>query len=82
MSGEWHDPERVRSWQELEDWFSGAREGHAVFYSPDTSPEWDDLWVRLSDGSEVGRGMRSFSLSNEDLRWLHELLAHHFGASK
>jgi hypothetical protein len=74
--------ERVRTWAELEDWFTGAREGLAVFYSPDTSPDWDDLWMRLSDSPEIGRGMRSFSLSNEDVRWLHRLLSHHFNQAQ
>ena len=66
--------ERVRTWRELEDWFTGSQEGHAIFYSPDTDPDWDDLWLRLSDGPELGRGMRSFSLSAGDLRWLHAVL--------
>ena len=76
-----YEVRRVRTWRDLEDWFSGMAEGHAVFYSPDTDPKWDDLWVRLSDGPEIGRGMRSFSLSNEDLRWLYELLRHHYASN-
>jgi len=67
---------------EIQDWFTGADKGHAVFYSPDTSPDYDDLWMRLSDTPEIGRGLRSFSLSTQDLRWLHELLSHHFPAEE
>lgn len=73
------DPQRIKTFSELHDWFTGAREGHAVFYSPNTNPDWDDLWLRLSDGPEIGRGIGSISLSNEDLRWLYTLLSHHFG---
>lgn len=76
MSG---DVRRVRTWQELEDWFTGAAEGRAVFYSPDTGPGWDDLWLRLGDEPELGRGVRSFSLSPDDLRWLHAVLARYLG---
>lgn len=71
--------DQIRTMEEFEDWFTGAREGNPVFYSPHVNPEWDDLWISLGDSPEIGRGTRSTSLSNADLRWIHTLLNLHFG---
>jgi hypothetical protein len=73
---------RVRTWAELEAWFTGEAEGVPVFYSPDTNPEWDDLWLRLDNEPELGRGMRSFSLSAEDLHWLRAVLNVYFASTR
>lgn len=77
------EPGKARTWAELEAWFTGENEGRLVVYSPDTNPEWDDLWLALDgDDSEIGRGMRSQSLSTADLRWLHTVLTLWLGEAR
>jgi hypothetical protein len=68
---------KAHTWAELEAWFTGENTGRAVFYSPDTNSEWDDLWFAVqtdTDEAEIGRGMRSISLSPTDLDWLKKVL--------
>jgi hypothetical protein len=68
---------KARTWADVEAWFTGEDRGRAVFYSPDTNPEWDDLWFAVESGeeeAELGRGMRSISLSQADLDWLRRVL--------
>lgn len=68
---------KARTWAEVEAWFTGEDTGRAVFYSPDTSPEWDDLWFAVqtdTQKAEIGRGLRSISVSAADLDWLRRVL--------
>jgi len=39
--------------------------------------EWEDLWVRFGPAAEIGRGLRSFSFSQDDLIWLCDRLIEH-----
>jgi hypothetical protein len=68
---------KARTWADVEAWFTGEDTARAVFYSPDTNPEWDDLWFAVqidTTEAEIGRGMRSISLSLADLEWLRRVL--------
>ena len=62
---------------EIKDWFTGKDKGNPVYESPHRRDDWDPLWVSLGDSPEIGRGLSSYSLTNDDLKWLRELLNRH-----